>query len=442
VLHLNEYIIIGGGISGLTAAGVLSENKNKVVVIEKEKVCGGLSRSVNIKNNVFDFGPHRFHTEDQETLQFIHKILGSESITIERNSKVWLFNNYHNWPLDYHTILKLPLSVMLKSFLDLFRRPEQREETFADYVISKYGRTLYDFFFEPYTKKFLNYPPEELHSDWGKIGIDRAVITNEAKMNNLLDVIKSVLLPKKVEAKFLYPDKGGIQFFSDEIVKRIISNGSEICTDEYPVKIKYSDDSILSLETNKRNYCVNGKIIWTAPLTVLLKLLNINDINLEFLSSIFYNVTLKTDARLKYQWCYYGTDDIYFNRISMPALFSIKNSGRIRNNILCVELAARHDTMLFRNPESIQVKIIEDIVKSGVIKAASDIEDISILKVENTYPIYKKNYKTELEKAIKALSVYKNLHLLGRSGEFWYNNMDHSIKKALTVAKSFSEAKK
>ena len=54
--------------------------------------------------------------------------------------------------------------------------------------------------------------------------------------------------------------------------------------------------------------------------------------------------------------------------------------------------------------------------------------------VRNTYPIYKLNYLGELKRSLGELGKYSNLLLAGRSGRFWYNNMDHSIGQGLTMS--------
>ncbi|MGE3179033.1 MAG: hypothetical protein AB7O32_16300, partial [Vicinamibacterales bacterium] len=46
----------------------------------------------------------------------------------------------------------------------------------------------------------------------------------------------------------------------------------------------------------------------------------------------------------------------------------------------------------------------------------------------------KMNYLTELSRGLQALGQYSNLLLAGRSGRFWYNNMDHSIGQGLTMS--------
>ena len=54
-------IIIGAGPAGLTAAYyLLKETDIKPVIIEKDNVVGGLSRTVNFEGNRMDIGGHRF----------------------------------------------------------------------------------------------------------------------------------------------------------------------------------------------------------------------------------------------------------------------------------------------------------------------------------------------------------------------------------------------
>lgn len=53
-----DAIVIGGGISGLMSALVLSKHGNRVLVLEKEAVVGGNCRSYQIDGFTFDTGPH------------------------------------------------------------------------------------------------------------------------------------------------------------------------------------------------------------------------------------------------------------------------------------------------------------------------------------------------------------------------------------------------
>ena len=53
-------IIIGGGPAGLTAAYQLSKAGIRSTVLEKDKMVGGLAKTVNYKGFRFDMGGHRF----------------------------------------------------------------------------------------------------------------------------------------------------------------------------------------------------------------------------------------------------------------------------------------------------------------------------------------------------------------------------------------------
>ena len=68
-------IIIGAGPAGLTAAYyLLKETDIKPVIIEKDNVVGGLSRTVNFEGNRMDIGGHRFFTKNDEVAALWEKL--------------------------------------------------------------------------------------------------------------------------------------------------------------------------------------------------------------------------------------------------------------------------------------------------------------------------------------------------------------------------------
>ena len=74
-----------------------------------------------------------------------------------------------------------------KAFVDLaingFR--EYPENNFESYILRQYGPTLFQNFFAGYSQKFLGLEPRLTHSDWAKVGINRAIIDDNAQMQNL-----------------------------------------------------------------------------------------------------------------------------------------------------------------------------------------------------------------------------------------------------------------
>ena len=62
-------------------------------------------------------------------------------------------------------------------------------------------------------------------------------------------------------------------------------------------------------------------VVWTAPITLANELLGVENVTLDYLSTIFYNIEIDTPATLDFQWTYYGGDEI-FSRVSAPTAFA------------------------------------------------------------------------------------------------------------------------
>ncbi len=55
-------IILGAGITGLSAGWILSENGYQVQVIEKSDILGGMSATFKHNDYFLDYGPHKIFT--------------------------------------------------------------------------------------------------------------------------------------------------------------------------------------------------------------------------------------------------------------------------------------------------------------------------------------------------------------------------------------------
>jgi len=182
-----QVVIVGAGVAGLVLADRLSEAGVRTVLIEVEAGVGGLARSFRYPNStVFDIGPHRFHTDDPRVQAYIEALLGGNIVTIDRTSQLYLFGKYLPWPITLKNVLALPPPMMVRAGLDLLFPRRARTDSFEDYIIANYGRTLYRAFFKPYTEKFLDYSCSNLHRDWAEAGINRATIDKQIKTEKKL----------------------------------------------------------------------------------------------------------------------------------------------------------------------------------------------------------------------------------------------------------------
>ena len=79
-----KVLILGAGITGLSAAWKLSEDEYDVTIIEKDFAVGGLAKTIKFKDSFVDIGPHSFFSEDREiydTVKSFSRILNVKSST-------------------------------------------------------------------------------------------------------------------------------------------------------------------------------------------------------------------------------------------------------------------------------------------------------------------------------------------------------------------------
>lgn len=430
-------MIVGAGVAGLTLGHELQRAGHSVTMIELLPEIGGLARSFNYGDFWFDLGPHRFHTENPRVDGFIRQTLGDNLVEIPRRSGVWFFDRLHEWPLQSSSLFKIPKRYLLRAGFDLVRRHKPTSESFEDFVLSRYGRTIYELFFRPYTEKFIKYRCDQLHSSWAKAGINRAVIDKRSEVGGLWKLMSKTLFPEKVDTMFVYPKYGAIATYSNNLGEKITGMGGRILTDTRIESFRLDGDRVAACVDSHGESHEVDHIFWTGKLPTLQRLLELENPELEYLSSIFLNFMVDGELDHDYQWIYYGGPDLVFSRASFPTLFSPHTAPEGKHGI-CVEVACIEGDGVWKNPDWKLGDVRSQMLKVGLLKRPNDVDDVRIEKVKNTYPIYTMGYQDRRSSAQEKMRAkVKNVNLLGRTGNFWYNNMDHSIAQALKMARKF-----
>lgn len=421
--------IVGAGINGLTVGSQLARRGFEVTVLERQEKIGGLARTLRYGDFSFDIGPHRFHTDIPGVGEFIESVLGDESITIKRCSSVYLFGKQHPWPLRPRSLLRLPKKALFHCFIDLFNRPKFTTERFDDYIKNKYGPTLYRIFFYDYTLKYCWVDPSQLHASWAAASIDRAIVDKRASMNSLWDTLKVTLMPHPISTDFVYP-KHGTDVFCYKLADTIQSLGGRVITEVQDISLTKGKERIDKVTFDDQTEDVD-LLVWTAPVTQLTEKLGLKKPRLRYLSSVAYNIELDHKIDLKDQWIYFPSKNLAVPRVSFPENFSPHMVPEGKSGV-CAEITTLGRT----DPayaESKRDRIIQDLEEVGVCTRQS-IVNIHTERVGFTYPLYELEYLKEKAGVTEEFSKFKNLHPSGRTGLFWYNNMDNSIDQGLRLA--------
>jgi protoporphyrinogen oxidase len=430
-----DFVVVGAGVAGLSFAHSVLSEKRSTVLVERNDHVGGLARSFRYGDFYYDVGPKRFHTEDAEVLAFLLSILGEDYLIVDRSSAVHLFGRYFPWPLDQRALFRLPFPVMVSAGLDLLRRkPPADEVSFTEYTRSRYGDTLYRLFFKPYTEKFLQIPCEEVHVDWAKTGINRAVIDKRVKTESLFDLVRNVLIPKPVVTEFIYPSYGGFGTFCDKLNAAVKNLGGEVLLQNTVTAIETRGDRVSQVTLGDGRCIQPGHLVWSGNLLALARLLGKEPPAIRYLCTILYNVEVEADVLQHQQWIYYGGEDTVVSRVSITNEMAgyMAPTGKTGR---CVEVTCFEGEGPWKDPEALVPQVLSDLVRLKLVSSASHFGPVHVERVRDTYPIYDLGYKESFAAASRMVKSIENLKLLGRTGAYWYNNSDHSMKMSLHLAR-------
>jgi len=70
---MNQILIVGAGITGITLAERCASKRYKVLIIEKRNYIGGNCYDYKDENNIIvhKYGPHIFHTDYKEVFDYL-----------------------------------------------------------------------------------------------------------------------------------------------------------------------------------------------------------------------------------------------------------------------------------------------------------------------------------------------------------------------------------
>lgn len=214
---MKRFAVIGGGVSGLACARLLS-GRYDVRVFEKENRPGGLIRCERVDGSLFHLcGGHVFNTKNAEVdAWFWSRFDKSADFTkADRKSAVCLEGGkFVDYPIENH-VYQLDDDIQRRFFAEvdeMIRNPPPPPGNFGEFLLRRFGKTLYDLYFRPYNAKVWRRDLGDVPLSWleGKLPMPTPQEMLEANRTHLKE--KSF-----VHSTFYYPKRGGSQFIADTL---------------------------------------------------------------------------------------------------------------------------------------------------------------------------------------------------------------------------------
>ena len=448
-----KVVVIGGGPAGLTASYQLSKAGVESIVLEKDQILGGISRTVNYNNYYFDLGGHRFFTKIKEVEDIWNEVLGDDFLIRKRLSRIYYNNKFFYYPFRaFNALFGLGIwnsFLILASYLYAKLTPTKQQDTFEQWVSKHFGRRLFNIFFKTYTEKVWGIPCNEIRAEWAAqrikglsllTAIKNALIKPNSRSKNKKNVIKTLI------DEFSYP-KFGPGMMWNAVADNIESNGSQVLLGAKVEGIRWSQDRVEALEVLR-----NGKIEIVSG-TDFISSMPIREAIQKFKPAVPKKV-LDAANDLKYRdfltvaliinkrdifpdnWIYIHDSSVKVGRIQnfknwSPYMVPCQDKTCLGLEYFCFE-----SDDLWNMSDDQLIKLGKQEMEALGFVNPVDVEDGAVVRMPKAYPIYDSTYQESLKIIRQFLDGINNFQLVGRNGLHKYNNQDHSMLTAIKAAEN------
>lgn len=484
-------IIIGAGPAGLTAAYQLLKTTDiKPLILEESPYIGGISRTAEHNGNRMDIGGHRFFSKSEQVNDLwkelmplqgapsfddiktgTEKDLSPDGPDPEKDDRVFLLRNRVSRIFYLRKFFDYPISLKPETFINMGLKrtmkagfgyihsciSKKEETSLENFYINRFGKPLYEMFFEDYTEKLWGINPSHISADWGAQRVKGLSLT-KAVLNVITKPFKkSGQVETSLIEQFYYPKKGPGQLW-EALATEVENLGGVILKSNCVKTIDVKDNKICGIGVETADGLKKYKAdyyISTMPVKDLIEGMgdtvpeDIHNIATELPYRDFITVGLLVDKLLLENktdhktlgnivpdcWIYIQERDVklgrlqIFNNWSPYMVKDPENTVWIGLEYFCSE----GDEMWNMSDSEFIDFATEELSRIQVIDK-NDIKDAVRIKVKKAYPAYFGTYK-EFDKVREHLDSVENLYCIGRNGMHRYNNMDHSMLTAIEAVK-------
>ncbi len=412
---MSKIAIIGAGVSGLTVAQLLKD-ENQVVVFEKDDVPGGLIKCRRVEGCLFHTcGGHVFNSKYPHVLDWFWNRFNrdKEFLKTDRNSAVFMTDDLHiPYPIENNAYM-LPDDIVKNIVSDIIVMAQQGEidfSNFEDFLIGRFGRTLYEIYFKPYNQKIWRRPLTDVPISWleGKLPMPTV---EEIIYNNF----KKVKEKEFVHSTFWYEKENGSQLIANRLAEGLdirFSNPIEHLFFE-DGKWRVGNDQVLY---DKVVFCGNIK-----SLPAMIKGISLGRYSSK-IEALEYHGTTSVFCKLDknpYSWIYLPSEEYEAHRIICTGNFSASNNSDCKIMTGTVEFTD-------------EVGVSE--IKKNLAKMPLHPQYITHQYNPYTYPI--QDYHTrQMINDLKNELADNGFYLTGRFADWEYYNMDVAMDAAMKTCK-------
>lgn len=444
-------LILGAGPSGMAAGMELFKAGIPFEFIEKNNQVGGLARTIQFGEFKTDIGPHRFFSKNPYLYKFIEELLGEKWILVNRFTRFYANGRLFKYPNDIVEVLtKFGPINLVHAITDYgvekirSKVAPRKMNSFEDYAIANFGKTLAEVNMINYTEKVWGIPCKEISVDWAQQRI---------KGLGLTAILKKALLKSKdvktLVDQFYYPDEGTGLIY--DAIKTKVQKTNAFHLESVPTAVHHHNHKIIKVEMKSNNKTKSFEpkhLLTSIPMTEFVRLLNPlppKEVleaasKLRYRSQVYLFITINKPSVSPDQWIYFPPKEIPFGRIAEMKNFSAKMSPPGKTSLMIEYFCWEGDEIWNSSKEKLLEDAVKWLNKLDFLKM-EEVENAYLHRQTNVYPVYNIGYEENLRAVKDYLNTFENLEYIGRPGRFKYTNQDHSLEMGILAARSIIENK-
>lgn len=420
------------------------------MVAEKESEPGGLCRTLNFHDYLFDIGGHRFLSNSPEINRLWSEVMGPDMLRVKRLSRIYYKKKFFSYPLAFfNTFWNFgPFESLwcIGSYLKARMLNPGDEKTFEGWITNHFGKRLYEIFFRTYTEKVWAVPCRDISADWAKERIKG--LSLQVAIRNAVMKLKGNA-PKTLTEEFLYPVKGPGEFYR-RFKDKVFQNGGTFHFNQRVTRVGHSLGKIVCVEiedvrTGETRILEVDALFSSLPLPELMAMMDPlpsrelmeEARKLWFRNFLVVNVILDKEDVFPDQWIYVHSPEVALGRIQNYKNWSSRMVADSRKTSLGLEYFCSEDDSLWSMNDIDLIHLaVSELEKIGIVSRRHLIDGF-VVRQSHVYPVYSLGYEASVRVLKSYLRGFSNLEMMGRAGLFRYDNSDQALLSGMDAARNF-----
>jgi protoporphyrinogen oxidase len=446
-------VIVGAGPAGLTAAYELSKLEVPAVLLERDSVVGGISKTGSFRGYHFDIGGHRFFTKVDFVQDLWVEILGADFLERPRMSRIYYDGKFFDYPIKpVNALFGLGLLESVRigaSYLRALAFPKREERTFEQWIVNRFGQRLFELFFKSYTEKVWGIPCSDISADWAAQRIKQLDLVTAIK-KAVLGARRGPAIDSLLE-RFHYPRLGPGMMWS-RCCELLAERGYETHLETEVRRIHHHDSHVTGVTVRDRSgeerFLETTDLISSMPIRELVNALepaapaDVVDAANQLGYRDFLSVLLIIDEADLFpdNWIYIHSPEVRLGRVQNFKNWSPDMVPDPSTTSLGLEYFVEEGDELWSMPDRELIAFaLKECSQIGLVDSDTFI-DGTVVRVLKAYPIYDEGYQSAVASIRSYLDEFENIQLVGRNGQHRYNNQDHSMVTAIYAAQNLAGA--